>query len=58
MNWNPLDLPILRNQFSLETNLKEKFDLVVNGLHQRKQRWKRAVETAPSCYQYLKDNFY
>jgi hypothetical protein len=31
---------------------------VFNNLETRKKKWKTAVETAPSLYQYLKDNFY
>jgi len=58
MNWNPINLPSLRTAFSFDANLKEEFKNVVDALDQRKTRWVNEVLTAPSTYQYLKDNIY
>jgi tryptophan halogenase len=58
MNWNPNDYVTLRSIFAVGTDLREEFGLVIMRLAERQTKWKRAVETAPSLYQYLKDKFY
>jgi hypothetical protein len=40
------------------TNLEEEFSIVIYKLEKKKEKWRRAVQTAPSLYQYLKDTFY
>lgn len=58
MNWNPNDLTVLKNIFSVGVDIKQEFSIVIDKLKLKKDSWKRAVETAPSLYQYLKDNIY
>jgi tryptophan halogenase len=58
MNWNPNDYVTLRSIFAVGTDLREEFGLVIMRLTERQTKWKEAVKTAPSLYQYLKDKFY
>jgi hypothetical protein len=58
MNWNTPDNVILTNVLSTDIDLKERFFLEINRLSHRRLKWKEAVKTAPSVYQYLKDTFY
>lgn len=58
MNWHTNDLTTLKNIFSVGVDIKDEFAIVLKNLEDKKTKWKRAVETAPSLYQYLKDNFY
>ena len=58
MNWNTPDNVILTNILSTDIDLKERFFLEMNRLSHRRLKWKEAVKTAPSVYQYFKDTFY
>jgi tryptophan halogenase len=58
MNWNANDIALLNHIFPVGTDLKQEFSIVIQKLEQKKTKWKKAVETAPSLYQYLKDTFY
>lgn len=58
MNWNANDIALLNHIFPVGTDLKQEFSIVIQKLEQKKTKWKRAVETAPSLYQYLKDTVY
>lgn len=58
MNWNPQDIINLRSIFAVGTDLHDEFSIVIDRLNDRKDKWKRAAETAPSLYQYLRDTVY
>jgi len=58
MNWNPNDCVTLRSIFAVGTDLTEEFSLVIKRLNEKQNKWKIAVEDAPSLSQYLKDNIY
>lgn len=58
MNWNANTIVTLNNIFPVGTDLKHDFDIVIKRLEDKKQKWKRAVETAPSLYQYLKQTYF
>ena len=58
MNWNANDIALLNHIFPVGTDLKQEFSIVIQKLEQKKAKWKRAAETAPSLYQYLRDTFY
>lgn len=58
MNWNPQTSVNLNTIFAVGTDLHNEFSLMVDRLEARKEKWKKAVETAPSLYQYLKRTFY
>lgn len=58
MNWNANDLTTLKNIFHVGVDINNEFALIFNNLETRKEKWKNAVATSPSLYQYLKDTFY
>ena len=58
MNWNPIDTSDLKKHYTIKTDLNNKFKLVIDQLNYKVNKWKEAVKTAPSLYQYLKDTYY
>ena len=58
MNWIPIDEHVLNSSYGYNSDWRHELAKSIEPLEERKQRWLRAVETAPSVYEYLKRNFY
>jgi tryptophan halogenase len=58
MNYNANDIVTLNNIFPVGTDLKHEFDIMIRKLEFRKRKWKEAVKTAPSLYQFLLNSYF
>lgn len=58
MNWNTNDISYLNTLFPVGTDLKHEFSIMIKKLDLKKIKWQKAVQHAPTLYNYLKNTYY
>ena len=60
MHWSPTDIAsLMKCNYNTDLSIwKEQWLIADAILESKKQKWKKAVEKAPSLYDFLNKNFY